>query len=42
VVHENTVAYRVRRALEIAQPANEEAFWVAVGLAPLLDDPRPH
>jgi len=35
-VHENTVAYRVRRALDITRPANEQTFWTAVALAPLL------
>lgn len=35
-VHENTVSYRVRRALETAGAADTDALWVAVQLAPLL------
>lgn len=36
-VHENTVAYRVRRAVELAGAVDERTLWAAVELAPLLD-----
>ncbi|UTI65354.1 helix-turn-helix domain-containing protein [Paraconexibacter antarcticus] len=40
-VHENTVSYRVRRALETAGAADTDALWVAVQLAPLLRPEHP-
>lgn len=36
-VHENTVSYRVRRAVALAGAVDTDALWVAVQLAPLLE-----